>query len=162
DRCPLAVAVETQPVKQLPGGQLALADLDPQPDLLHGLADPLGRIELGELLRQVGGTHGLAAHHVPRYPDSLAGFAGQQRAPRRPRPAPRRAAPRPGPPAAPRPGRGAGGPGAPAVSVTSSSSSTVLPSRAVAILVSSAPSRAGGSAATSALAACTRNLGLVP
>ena len=49
----------------------------------------------------------------------------------------------------------------PAQSVTSSTSMTVLPSRAVARLVSSTVSRAGGSSAISAVAACTRNFGLV-
>ena len=49
----------------------------------------------------------------------------------------------------------------PAVTVTPRISSTVLPSRAVAILVSSTVSRGGGSAAISAVAASIRNCGLL-
>src|SRR5215831_573614 len=49
----------------------------------------------------------------------------------------------------------------PAETLTSSSSSTVLPSLAAASLASSTPSLAGGSSAISSLAASIRNFGLV-
>ena len=65
DPGPLPFRGEAEPLEQLPGGQLTVADPDPQPYLLDRLADPLVRVELGELLGQVGQPHGLAPHHRP-------------------------------------------------------------------------------------------------
>ena len=56
---PLPFRGEAEPLEQLSRGELAVAHLDPQPYLLHRLADPLVRVELGELLGQVGQPNGL-------------------------------------------------------------------------------------------------------
>ena len=56
---PLPFRGEAEPFEQLSRGELAVAHLDPQPYLLHRLADPLVRVELGELLGQVGQPNGL-------------------------------------------------------------------------------------------------------
>ena len=80
DRRPLALGGESEPLEQLPRRQFSPADLNAQPDLLNGLAHPLRRVQLAELLRQVPDPYGRAAHDASRHPDTAAGRAVARRA----------------------------------------------------------------------------------
>src|SRR5690606_40408701 len=61
DDLPLGLAAEAEPVQELGGAPLALADLDVPPDLLDDLQDPPLRVEFGQFLGQVGEPYGASA-----------------------------------------------------------------------------------------------------